>query len=242
MNDFKKSFLGVFSLLFAVYCHSQKGSPDDINIQHPISEVASLSNFNPNMLGGSYIYKREIPTVKNAAEKGIKGSFYLFDNWNNKSIIVSRAEKTYELNNLNFDLEEGKFLSKVSKDSVYVYKDLKEVKVEDKSFINIKGDYYLELYKGNEISFFKKYSGKLNPPLMNKMTNQQLKPAEFVKKENYYIKKEDKLKGIDLNKRQVLKILTTNNKKKALSYIEENNLSLKNEGEIISLFRYIDNL
>ncbi|WP_440069590.1 hypothetical protein [Tenacibaculum discolor] len=242
MINLKKSFLLTFSLLFITYSYSQRGGELTIADQNPKSEVSSLSNFNPTMIGGSYVYNKELPTVKNAGKIGIKGSFYLYNKWDNKSTIVSQSEKTYEINNLNFDLEEEKFLSKISKDSVYVYKDLKAVKVKGKYFINIEGSYYEEVYKGVKYSFFKKYSGKLIPPLMNKMTNQQIKPGEFVKKVDYYIKGSDKLKEISLKKRQILKSLRTKDKSKAALYIKENDLSLKNEIEVIDLLKYIDDL
>ncbi|XRE44060.1 hypothetical protein ACIVBQ_002264 [Tenacibaculum discolor] len=240
MINLKRFFLLTLSLLFTIYSYSQR--EDDIKFQNPKSEVNSLSNFNPTMIGGSYIYNKERPTIKNAGKIGIKGSFYLYNKWDNRSTIISQSEKAYEINNLNFDLEEGKFLSKISEDSVYVYKDLKAVNVKEKYFINIEGSYYEELYKGGKYSFYKKYSGKIIPPLMNKMTNQQIKPGEFVKKVDYYIRENNNLKEISLNKRQVLKKIKREDKSKVIFYIKENNLSLKNEIEVIDLLKHINDL
>lgn len=198
-------------------------------------------NFNTQTLGGTFQRNDARAYNKTDQFKGVKGSFYLFNSWKNNSTIVSKTGKKYQINNMNYDLDEKSFLSKISKDSVYIYQNVKSITIENKFFININEQFYEKITEG-KICLLKKYSGKLKKPIINKMTNQQVKPAEYVKIINYYSYIDnEKLEKIKLKKSNISKLIT-NKKNKVKAYIKKNKLSYKEEKDIIKIINFYNSL
>ncbi|WP_431164454.1 hypothetical protein [Tenacibaculum halocynthiae] len=198
-------------------------------------------NFNTQTLGGTFQRNDARAFNKNDQFKGVKGSFYLFNTWKNNSTITSKTGKKYQINNMNYDLDEKAFLSKISRDSVYIYQNIESINVENRFFININEQFYEKITDG-KISLLKKYSGKLKKPIINKMTNQQVKPAEYVKIVNYYSYIQNKkLEKIKLKKSNISKLITQK-KDQVKAYIKKNKLTYKEEGDIVKIINYYNSL
>lgn len=230
-------------ILFSFSIYSQKpGGGLDIKSNNPKAPLETISNFNLSTFTGGYFHK-ESSSFNKIDNKEILGSFYLFENWNSKSKIETFTNRVYNINNLNFDLEEGKFLSKISRDSMYVYKNLKEVFINKKRFINIENKYYEVLVNGTPYSLIKNYYGVLKPAITNKMTNQLIKAPEYVAKYKYYLKGENdsSIKEVFLKKNTILKLLNT--KKKGVNiYVKDKKISYKKEKDLIKIISYYNSL
>ncbi|WP_435263749.1 hypothetical protein [Tenacibaculum sp. nBUS_03] len=198
-------------------------------------------NFNTQTLGGTFQHNDARAFNKTDQFREVKGSFYLFNSWNNSSTILSKTGKKYYINNINFDLDEEKFLSEISKDSVYIYQNIESITVNKRLFININEQYFEKIVDG-KLSVIKKYSGKLKKPVTNKMTNQQVKPAEYIKIINYYTYIDNqKLEKIKLKKSNISKLI--NDKKGQINaYIKKNKLSYKEESDVIKIINFYNSL
>lgn len=229
-------------VLFYFNSYGQKPGGLDIKSNNPKAPLETISNFNPSTFTGGYFHK-ESSTINKIENKEILGSFYLFKDWNSNSKIKTFTNKTYKIDNLNFDLDEGKFLSKISNDSMYVYKSLKEISIQGKKFININNRYYEVLKTGKPYLLIKNYYGVLKPAITNKMTNQLIKAPEYVAKIKYYLTDEtnSKLNEIHLKKSSILKLLNTK-KKDINNYVKNNDLSFKKEVDLIKIVDYYNSL
>ncbi|CAL2086663.1 conserved protein of unknown function [Tenacibaculum sp. 190524A02b] len=231
-------------LTFFIYTLTAKSQGGKLTLasQSPKAEIQRPMFFNPQMIGGSLQNTNVRTYNKMDVFKGVKGSFYLYDHWNNTSTIISHSDKRYIIKNLNFDLDEEKFLSKISNDSVYIYQNLKKVIIGKKSFIDINDKFYEEVCHG-KINLLKNYSGKLKKAVINKMTNQQVKPAEYIKVTKLYIYKDDiqSLKKIKLKKSSINNLFS-DKKELILSYIQKNKLSYGKESDFLKMIDYFNSL
>ncbi|CAL2086657.1 conserved exported protein of unknown function [Tenacibaculum sp. 190524A02b] len=210
-------------------------------ISAPTFAQVENMNFNPQMIGGTYQNNTINSNSLNGYEN-IKGSIYLFKNWYNKSTITSETNKKFTIANLNYNLNDGTFIAKLSKDSVYVFQNIKSVKMNNFLFVKLESGFYEQLVNGKKLNLYKKHSGKLKKPIFNKMTNQQIKAAEFVKTEEYfYLYKNDQLKELKLKKASILKLMSTH-KNTIKKYTKENRLSFKKESDIVKIFKQYNKL
>jgi hypothetical protein len=200
-------------------------------------------NFNPQMIGGVYQPTNHKTFKKKDEFKGVLGSFYLYEKWSQSSTIETKSGKKYVMSNLNFDLDEEKFLSKLSKDSVYIYQNLSRVIINNRIFKNIDGKFYQTLSDKGGVVLLKNFSGKLKNPVVNQMTNQIVKPAEYVKVEKYFIQKdgEDILVRLRLKKSKILKALY-DKQEEVKAFVSKNNLSYDNEIDVIKIVNYYNTL
>ena len=202
----------------------------------------SVINFNPQMVGGSYQGTDHGSFKKNDAFNGIEGSFYLYKIWNFPAVIETENGKTFKINNLNYDLDEEKFLSKISNDSVYFYENLKRIVINKDEFNQIDGNYYQKLSAKGNLTLLKKYSGKLKKPVLNKMTNQVLKPAKYLKVETYFVAVDgDKLIEVSLKKSKVMKLMAAH-KKEIKAFVKTHRLSFKKEADVIKIINHYNSL
>ncbi len=230
-----KTFTLLITLTFNISLFCQGSSDLALVGSGPRSSTESLLDFNLSKLNGSFQFI-DNNLLKKTENSNIKGSFYLYKNWKNKSSIITRNNKKYDLPNINFDLDIEKFISKTSKDSVFIYTDLKEIKISDNKFIKIENKYFeILIDKPSKISFFKNYSGKLKKAVLNKMTNQQLRPAEYVKLIKYFTLKNNQLSEVKLSKKNILKTIDPKNQKEIKKYIKDNKLSYKKEKDVLKI-------
>ena len=70
--------------------------------------------------------------------------FYLFDKWENNATIVLNG-KEFLIKNLNFDTQQGKFVSQITKDSLFTFYNLDKVLISGSTFVNIDNKFYENL-------------------------------------------------------------------------------------------------
>ena len=184
--------------------------------------------------------------VDNYGEKYI-GSFFLFDNWENNSVVKLNG-KDFRLNNVNFNVQSNDFMSEVGKDSVFTvipkYIDFITINGSKYKYRLFKGDYkFFEVLFDSEKNFslFKGFFIKVIPKSELGMLN---RPYDEIRKEDkLYVLKRDKLILLKRKKKEVLKFfIEENTRNQLLKFVKDNKLSFKNEKDLIEIFKYYDKI
>ncbi len=173
------------------------------------------------------------------------GSVYLFDTWNNKTIIKLNNKKRYTFSNFNFNIRKEQFMSQIEGDSIYIFnfKTIDKVIVNGKEFKSIfnpsEGEekVFQVIYENSRFSILKKYSLKIiesSPdPMLNRSQNR------IKKMETYFIKKGATITPFKLKKKLIADLAKENISISALDdYVKSNNLSYKNEDDIKKILEF----
>ncbi|MCK8521657.1 hypothetical protein M0D21_08755 [Aquimarina sp. D1M17] len=172
------------------------------------------------------------------------GSEYLFDTWDNKTIITLNNKK-YSFSNMNFNIEKEQFMSKIEGDSLFIFdfKKLDKVIVNGKEFKSIYSPednaekVFQVIYENSDFSILKKYSIKFiesSPdPMLNRSRN------KLVKLENYFLMKNGVFTPFKLKKKSVTNLIQKDIDQSSLdNYVKSNNLSYKNEQDLKKIFDF----
>lgn len=209
-----------------LFAQTEKTNQVDVN--------SFVSNSNINML-----------PVKNSINKDLKGSYYLFNNWNNYAVVYS-GSKALKLRSFNYNLYKDLAEFQISKDSVYSFKSVGidslivnnrlfkplQNNIDDSSFVEI-------LFETEEIVFYKSFNAEIKKQKMNPITGEYDFPDEIEVEENYYLGRNvasaDK---INLKKNQVTKALEEyEDEMKKIA--KENDLSFKKESDLIKILKIL---
>lgn len=183
--------------------------------------------------------------------KQIKGSPYLFDNWSQKGDIFI-GNQVYTLSALNYNIQVERFEVKISEDSVFVlnHGSFDKVKVKGKSFSRHldpdfhRNTYFEDIIHFNDKYLLKKHELTIKESQINPLTMQKLQNDQYIKKEQYYILKDnsDKLDKIRLKKSTILSLVEENNKAKVKEFVKEHMLNYKKNDDVIKILNYCDTL
>lgn len=177
-------------------------------------------------------------------KRKIEGSVYLFDNWNNYAVIHTSDNQKFVLRNINLNLKRNTFESKVGQDSLFTFSfnNIDKFVVNSIVFKNYYWDddnrVYQVIFEDDNFSILKAFSLKIVEGSANPMINR--KTDRYIKKERYYVKKDDKILKFKLTKKRVLK-LVEGNENKALEiqkYAKGNKLSFKKENDVQKILEY----
>ena len=178
----------------------------------------------------------------------IKGSMFLYDNWNYHGIIQI-AGKKFKLNNINFNIEQDAFMSKMGGDSVVVFDSnfIDDVKVNNKSFKYLydssegkKKNFEVIHQLNDNVMLLKEYSLKVILADPNPMLNRPM--DEIKKREKHVLYKDGELVNFKLHKKNILKLIDSNKVKDVKDFVVKYHLSYKNQGHVVRILRYYDSL
>jgi len=181
-------------------------------------------------------------------EAKVKGSMFLYDNWNGYGVIQI-AGKKFKLNNINFNIEQDAFMSKIGGDSVVVFDSnyIDDVKVNNRSF-----KYLYDSSKGKKKNFevihqlndnlvlLKEYSLKVILADPNSMLNRPI--DEIKKREKHVLYKDGELANFKLQKKNVLELIDSKKVKAVKDFVAKYDLSYKNQGHVVRILRYYNSL
>lgn len=171
----------------------------------------------------------------------MKGSYYLFEKWDNNATFLLNNEE-YLIKNINFDLLNGKFVSQISNDSVFVFYNLDKIFISGKTFININNRYYQSLDCSNPKNcFLKEYYIKQLKPEVHVITNKVIKPGENKLMKKYFVYLNDSLTEIKLNKKDILDIFRLKNDE-IINFVKMNKISYQNEDDVLKIYRFYQSL
>lgn len=164
----------------------------------------------------------------------IDGSIYLFNNWKNYPVVVkSKDNKTFTLDNINFNLRTNRLVTKISQDSIFVLnmKSIETVDIQGKVFKKVDteiGSRIFEvIYESDKVSLLNFHSVKLVEGSVNPMLSR--KTDKLVHKEVYYVLNGQGINELRLKKKSILNSFASNDNEKnsLLNYFLENKLSFK---------------
>ncbi len=174
----------------------------------------------------------------------VQGSVYLFEEWENRGVLVTIDKQRYGVKNINIDLKNQSFQSRFSKDSMFNY----NFNTIDRFIINnkvYKNFYYNEdnriyeiIHETPEYTILKGYKINLVEGSANPMLNR--KTDKYVQKYDYYVKTDSEIKNFKLSRKQVLKLINADKEDldKIMEYIKENNLSFKDDFQLKRILDY----
>lgn len=182
------------------------------------------------------------PPVK----KEIKGTPYLFDNWNNKSQIYIQ-DRVYDIPSFNYNIRSERFEAKFSEDSLLIINPryIKKIVINNKVFKRYldpefeRNSYFEEIIDVNETTIVKKYIIKFQEGNLNPMTQQKISPDKFLKNEQYYLKdNENELKLIKLKKSTILSLVQSDKRTIIKNYSKEKKLKFNKIDDVIRLLNF----
>ncbi|MFC4632886.1 hypothetical protein ACFO3O_03150 [Dokdonia ponticola] len=175
----------------------------------------------------------------------IDGTVYLFDSWNNKTLILTNSqEKPFELNsNINFNTKLNAFESKIDSETIFTFDftNIDKIIINNRVFKNIyspvDGGYRIfeVIAASKDFEIYKNYSidikeGSPNPQLARAND-------KYIIKDSYYLKKGKSFKKLKLKKSDILK--ATGSKSSLVEdYAKENKLNFKNERDVQKIVGY----
>ncbi len=179
----------------------------------------------------------------------IDGSIYLFNNWKNYPVVVkSKDNKTFTLDNINFNLRTNRLVTKISQDSIFVLnmKSIETVDIQGKVFKKVDteiGSRIFEvIYESDKVSLLNFHSVKLVEGSVNPMLSR--KTDKLVHKEVYYVLNGQGINELRLKKKSILNSFASNDNEKnsLLNYFLENKLSFKKIDDIKVALKNLDNI
>ena len=164
------------------------------------STATSVSDNNANTLnsiaGGNGDRTNRVGVVMRFINppKIVDGSIYLFESWKNYPVtVISKDNKSYTLNNVNFNLRTNRLVTKLSKDSVFVFDMTKidNINIQNKTFKKIPtqiGERIFEvIYESEDMSVLNFHSVKLVEGSVNPMIGR--KTDKLMHRETFYVLK-----------------------------------------------------
>ena len=182
-------------------------------------------------------------------EKIVKGSIYLFEDWDTSSVIEVDSRK-YLLKSVNYNILADQFQFKVSEDSIFVFDNtiIGQVKLNNRKFKQFyfgldEGDKFCEvLFEGENSSLLKRHGVKFdqaqpNPLMLKDITDKYVKTAKY-----YLIDNDSKtITSVKLKKKSLAAIFKGKSSD-IESYVKNNKLSFKKENDLKKIFKYYNSL
>ena len=226
-----RNYITLIIFLFTSIIYSQT------NIGTDFRAIGSDQSSN---FGTSFFY--------NQPNKVILGSAYLFDEWNNSGEIQTITGERFLVRNINLNISRNAFEAKINdNDSIFSFNfnNINQIIINDKKyknyFYNEDNRVYEIIYSDNGFSILKGFSVKLVTGSGNPMVNRS--NDKYVKKESYFLRSEQKktIENFKLNKRSLNKLFEKRNKNinKIQRFLDSNNLSYKNEKDVIRLLEFV---
>ena len=183
----------------------------------------------------------------NQPNKVILGSAYLFDEWNNDGEIQTLTGERFLVRNINLNISRNAFEAKINdNDSIFSFNfnNIKQIIINGKNyknyFYNEDNRVYELVYTGKTFSILKGFTVKLVTGSGNPMVNRS--NDKYVKKESYFIRSTDTkiIESFKMNKRSLNKLFENSFKDvgRILAFIDSENLSYKDEKDIIRMLEF----
>lgn len=150
-------------------------------------------------------------------EINVYGSVYLFENWNNQAIIHTSDNQKYVLKNINLNLEQNTFDSKIGQDSMFAFSanNIDKMVINNLEFRNYakngKNKIYQIVYSEESFQLLKGYKIRLIKGSTNPMVN---RPSDkYVKTEYFFVRRENEIKSFKVKKKNVLDLVANDEEK-----------------------------
>ena len=180
-------------------------------------------------------------------DRHLEGSIFLFDNEDHPGRVYI-DNKVYKMENINYNIENDQFFTKIENDSVFIYtfETIDKISIKNREFKEIYDPYLNKesvfeiIYEGDNISLFKKHTVRFIAGSDNPMVNRS--SSIFKQKQRYYIEQGKKISKLNLKKSSILNLFDTKSRIKVKDYIRDNKLSLKKEYDLKKLLYFCNTI
>ncbi len=210
-------------------------STSNSNFIQSVSGLVQQGGYENEVRGSFYFY------VKNVRKLG--GSVYVFDDWDNKGIVVVDEEQKFSIDNINFNALSNEIQAQVDGEKVYIFdfNFVDEVYINNRKFKSYKfqgADRVLEvIYSDDSFSILKDYKTSIKKndpdPLMFKEHKD-----EYIIKKALYIERNGNMQKFKFSKRNFLNQFDKDTRKDIEKYIKDNKLSFKNPYHMRDIAKY----
>lgn len=179
----------------------------------------------------------------------VDGSIYLYDSWKNYPVVVkSKDDKTFTLDNVNFNMRTNRLVTKISQDSIFVLdmKKIDNINILGKVFKKIESEIgnrvFEVIFESDKLSILNFHSVKLVEGSVNPMLSR--KNDKLIHKETLYIHNQKSTKEFRLKKKFILDSFASNEseKKSIMKYYSMNKLSYKSINDLKKVLANLDNI
>lgn len=228
-------YILLLMLIFSVGLLTAQNGSIENNQGQAFSTLANgMKNF-----GASASFKNHV--------KEIKGTVYLFDNWENSGIIITTSKQRYLVRNININIQQNILQSRISKDSLFSFNfnNIDNFVINDKVYKNFyttnNGSRIYEIiYESDEFSILKGFDLQLVLGSPNPMVNRS--NDKYVRKKGYYLSSDATIVPFHLSKNGVLKLLNGHKERiaKIEQFMDSERLSYKNEEDIKKALEFVE--
>lgn len=222
------SLIGLLMITVGFGQASENRSLVDNNAEN-LYNVGNTNNF------GSMLH------VNNPRRKTV-GTFYLFDEWDNYTVIHTNTDQKFAVRNMNLNLKRNLFESKVAGDSIFSFNfnNIDKFVINGKVYKNYFWDndnrVYEVVYDGEDVQILKGFKVVLMEGSANPMLNR--KYDKYIRKESYFIRQDGKIKPFKLNKKKILKLAGKDDMEAVEDYARINDLSFKKDEDVKKIMEY----
>ncbi len=184
----------------------------------------------------------------------VEGSPYLFKNWNNKSKIWY-DDKVFNLDSINYDLENERFDIKLNKDSIYIIspddRNIKKVEVDNVLYKSVfkpyynktihRNSFYEVLTENDTYSLLSNYKLKIKGGSIDPLTKTYITPKEYFSEKDYFIlkhKEESEMVPIKLKKSEILKLIDVPYVDEIKDFIKKQRLKYDQISDVSRILNY----
>jgi len=224
-------------LLLSFFGYAQTNSSTSALTNNTARALQDVSNSNTIQSYGASVFVNP--------QKTVDGSIYLFKDWKNYAKIVSVDNDVFSLNNLNFNIEQQVFQSKISEDSMFTFgfNNISKFIVQGKTFKQFSSDKGRKVYEviseSKVFTILKEFRLDVVEGSSNPMVNR--KNDKYKTKESYFIKKDNSIQKFKLKKKTLLDLLKNNNESVTV-FAKEKKLSFSNEEDAKKIIQYYNTL
>ena len=230
-----RTTIALFTLCFMLSASAQDEASNNEAFVRNMDQA--LNTFNTNNVGGTAFRFRN-------PKREIKGSIYLFDNWDSRAVLVTTKGQKYRVGSVNINLKNQTFESRFHKDSLFTFSfsELDRFVINNKPYKNFYYDednrIYELIYESDDFSILKGHRLEMVEGSANPMLNR--KDDKYVKKDNYYLLADKAIKPFKLKKKRILKLVAKDQiiVEEVEKYVKANQLSYKDENDINKILDY----
>lgn len=230
-----KSYLFLFSLLFSGSLLAQGGQSPSANLNGGAANSSLRDAFNAVNYNGFH--------VANGSGPKISGTPFAFDN---ATMVINTIDgKSFKVPNGNYNAKTNQIVSNFAKDSSFVFDTnfIETVKINNhvaKQYrIEGKGRrFFFDLTPHSSIKLLKEYKASIKAGQINVMTKLKTSPDKYIMRDKLAISRDGiNVEFMKLKKKTILKLLS--DKSELIEqFVDDNDLSYKDEADLIKIFNY----
>lgn len=227
----------IFSFIFTFLGIYSYGQSTTVQRSNSGDALSGYQNFNSRT--GTWVRNGVNETSK------VKGSVYLFQNWDNSGSVKAADGKVYNIKHLNYDAKLDQLVAKISSDSIFAFNggNVKSATINNKNFKRYldpdfgRNSFYEVVANVGDTELLKRNVIKLQSGAVNPLTHQKQIPDAYVLDEKFFANKNGKLVAFKLSKKGVVGLFGPH-EEEIKKYIKDNHLNVKDYNDLKQTLTY----